>query len=105
MFCTTAPALPEGYALGMPNLCRKASGFTLVEMMTVLVVSAILITIAYPGFMATIRKSRRVEALDGLLRIQLEQERYRASNTGYGTLAQLGIDATTPGGFYTPVRH
>jgi type IV pilus assembly protein PilE len=68
----------------------KASGFSLIELMIVVAVVAILATIAYPSYQDHIRKSRRVEAQAVLIDIQLRQERYRANNTTYGTLEQIG---------------
>ncbi len=59
-------------------------------MITVTVV-AILAAIAYPSFTDGLRKSRRAEAIEGLLTMQLKQEEFRISNTSYsGTPSQVG---------------
>lgn len=69
--------------------------------MFVLVIVAILAGVAYPSYIDTVRKSRRGEAMDGLQRIQLAQERWRADHTSYGALTDLAIGGTTSGGYYT----
>jgi len=69
---------------------RAGSGFTLIELMIVVVVVAILASIAIPSFLEQTRKSRRAEAVSGLGEIALRQERWRANNPTYGTAAQIG---------------
>lgn len=78
-----------------------ARGFTLVEMLFALALLGTLVMLALPSFTDSVRKSRRAEALDALMQIQLAQERYRANHPTYGTLAQLAIGATTPSGYYS----
>ncbi|WP_372922085.1 type IV pilin protein [Roseovarius sp.] len=70
----------------------KALGFTLIELMIVVAVVAILAAIAYPSYQSYILKSQRADAHDALLRIQLEQERYRANNPQYADNSQLTQD-------------
>jgi len=72
----------------------KNKGFTLIEVMIVVVVVAILATIALPAYQDYVRQARRSDAMDALLLIQNLQERYRANNSTYGTLAQIGYDGT-----------
>ncbi|MGM0554714.1 MAG: type IV pilin protein [Pseudomonadota bacterium] len=69
----------------------KNTGFTLIEVMIVVAIVAILAVIAYPSYQNHILKSQRADAHDALLRIQLEQERWRANNPAYtGDLNDLG---------------
>ncbi|MFM5246429.1 type IV pilin protein [Aeromonas caviae] len=69
----------------------KQSGITLLELMVVVAVVAILAAVAYPSFTDGLHKSRRAEAIKGLLSMQLKQEEFRISNTSYsGTPAQVG---------------
>lgn len=82
-------------------LGRKATGFTLVELLVVIAVAGIVTALALPSFMSQIRKSRRSDAIDVVARVQQAQERWRASNPLYTTLANLGIAAASPGGYYT----
>ena len=67
----------------------KALGFTLIELMIVVAVVAILAAIAYPSYQSYILKSQRADAHDSLLRIQLEQERFRANNAQYANAGEL----------------
>ena len=69
----------------------KQSGITLLELMVVVAVVAILAAVAYPSFTDGLRKSRRAEAMKGLLTMQLKQEEFRISNTAYSTTpSQVG---------------
>lgn len=69
---------------------KRQSGFTLIEMMVVIIILAILIGIAYPAYNSQIRKGRRAEAQAGLQDLALLQEKWRTNDTDYGTLAELG---------------
>ena len=69
-------------------------GFTLIEMMVVVVILGILVSIAYPSYTSYLLKSRRAEAKSMLQEIQLRQEKYRANNSSYGSLSDLGWTQT-----------
>jgi len=69
--------------------------------MIVVAIVAILAAIAYPSYQNSIRLARRADAADGLLNLQGLQEKYRATNTTFGTLAQIGGLAASVDGFYT----
>ena len=73
-----------------PGLSKHQSGLTLLELMIVLVIVALLATIAWPGFAEHFQRVRRQDAITTLLRIQLQQEQWRAQDTDYATLAELG---------------
>lgn len=75
----------------------KQSGITLLELMVVVAVVAILAAVAYPSFTDGLRKSRRAEAIKGLLTMQLKQEEYRISNPGYVSPASFAADTTLLG--------
>ncbi|WP_018863113.1 type IV pilin protein [Thioalkalivibrio sp. ARh3] len=74
----------------MDQTKRRMAGFTLIEVMIVVVVIGILAAIAYPSYQNYILKSQRADAHDALLRIQLEQERWRANSDTYATMSELG---------------
>lgn len=79
-----------------------AAGFTLVELMIVVAIVAILAGIAYPSYMEYVRSSRRAEGQQALLRIQLEQEKWRANNNSYtASFTDLRLPNTSSEGNYT----
>ena len=82
----------------MMNTRKK--GFTLIEVTIVLGIIAILVAFAMPSFQDALRKSRRADAVDSILGIMQAQERWRANNTTYGTLAQLAYPAASKDGHY-----
>jgi type IV pilus assembly protein PilE len=82
---------------------HAARGFTLIELMIVVVVVAILGTVAFPAFRDQVRKSRRADAITSLNKIAQAQERWRANNAAYGSsLASTGLNVANPSsGYYT----
>ena len=76
-------------------------GFTLIELMIVVAVIGVLATIAYPSYTEYVIRSKRADAKAALLAVQMAQEKYRANNTTYGTLAQIGLSNTSSDGYYT----
>jgi len=79
---------------------RRARGFTLIESLVAVAVAGVLSSIAYPSVEAQLQRARRTDALVALLQAQLAEERYRANNAGYATLAELGLRDTSPSGHY-----
>ena len=87
---------------------RRLAGFTLIELMIAVVVLAIIVALALPSFLGSIRKGRRAEAFSALAAIQQAQERYRGNNPTYATTSELAaaspgavVSPTRPGGYYT----
>lgn len=80
---------------------RFMGGFTLIELMVAVTIVAIIAAIAYPSYLSHVTKSRRADAKVALNALQLSEEKYRASNSSYGTLANLNASSTTSGGYYT----
>ena len=68
----------------------KSKGFSLIELMIVIVIVSILAAIAIPSYREQVAKSRRAEAMRGLGDLLLRQERWRSNHTSYATYAQLG---------------
>jgi type IV pilus assembly protein PilE len=66
----------------MPKL-RIGPGFTLVELLVAVAVLGILFAVAAPLIVDQISKARRVDAMNALGRIQLEQAKFRASCPHY----------------------
>jgi type IV pilus assembly protein PilE len=75
---------------------RAVGGFTLIELMAVVVIVGILVAIAYPSFMAQVRKSRRAEAVSVTAQIQQGQERFRANCPCYAHSVTNAVSATCP---------
>jgi type IV pilus assembly protein PilE len=61
---------------------RTIAGFTLIELMTTILVGSILLAIAIPSYNAQTQKSRRTEAKTALLDLASREERY---NSTYNT--------------------
>ena len=75
-------------------------GFTIIEMMVVLLIISILAAVAYPRYNETIQRSYRAEGQAFLSEVAARQERYFAQNNHYiipdagadsSALSQLGL--------------
>jgi type IV pilus assembly protein PilE len=77
------------------RVARQDEGFTLIELMVVVVIATILISLAVPSYMTYIRQSRRTEAKTALLDIAGREESYFATNAVQytSTAANLGFAA------------
>ena len=86
-----------------PALSRSR-GFTLIELMIVLVVMAILVAIAYPSFVNIMIRNDRGDAREALAALQLAQERHRARESEYANthtaLTLPGAPGQSPKGLY-----
>lgn len=82
-------------------------GFSLVELMVVIVIASILMAIAIPSYKNSIRKSRRTDAKTALLDLAGREERYNSTVGGYTNVAaNLGYTTFSPppaigSGYYT----
>lgn len=74
---------------------RLARGFTLIELMVVVVVVAILAAIAIPNFLEQSRKGRRADAMRAVGEYQLAMERWRAENPSYANCSGVGCGSGT----------
>ena len=86
--------------LGKASGSRFVRGFTLVELMLVVAVAGVLSGVAYPSFMGQLQKIRRSDAFVSIMQMQAAQERWRANNPSYGSLADIAISSTSNGGHY-----
>jgi type IV pilus assembly protein PilE len=66
---------------------KTASGFTLIEVMTVVVILALLAVIAFPSYQEQVRKGKRAEGKAALLRAAQLQERSFTDNNRYADSA------------------
>jgi len=80
---------------------RAENGFSLLELMITISIVGILATLMFSSYKSHVLKSRRTDAVQTLLSMQLMQERYRSTNASYGTVAQIGSGTSTDNGLYT----
>ena len=75
---------------------NKQIGFTLMELMIVLVIVGILSSVAYPSYLNSVRQANRSEAIAELQGILAAQERYFLANKEYAmALSSLGFGGDT----------
>jgi type IV pilus assembly protein PilE len=82
----------------------KQKGFTLTELVVVVVIIGILAAIGLPSYRAYVLRSQRTEAKDALVRLASNQERFYLQNSTYtADLAALGFanGGMTDTGLYT----
>lgn len=78
-----------------------ARGFTLVEILVVVMIIGILAMIAVPAYNDSMRKSRRSDAMTALAAVQQAQERWRGSHSSYSTsFEELGVAGDSPSDYY-----
>jgi type IV pilus assembly protein PilE len=78
----------------------RVSGFTLVELMIVVVIATILLSIAVPSYMTQMRQSRRTEAKTALLDLAGREESYFSTNGSAYTNAAANLGYA---GFGVPI--
>ena len=72
----------------------------MIELLIVLVIAAILASIAWPAYQSQVLRGRRSDAMSALAAISQGQERWRSDNPAYSsTIADVG-PAVSPGGHY-----
>ena len=81
---------------------RRHGGFTLIELMIVVVIIGILASIAIPSYQNHVRGSQRTDGTTALMDLRMAQERWRANNPSYtndiGNL--VGVGAVSSEGRY-----
>ena len=87
--------------------CKRAAGFTLIEIMIVVAIVAILAAIAYPAYNRYGFRARRSDGQEFLLRVAAAEERYFTTYNTYTTSVTgspngLGFTGTSSNkGYYT----
>jgi len=82
----------------------REDGFTIIELMFVLVIIGILLALAYPSYVDYVRKSKRGEAQQLLMNWSVNQEIWRSNNPEYATTAQLPAPTHDDYVFTLPAR-
>lgn len=81
------------------RLNKAQGGFTLIEIMMVVVIMGILVTVALPTYQDSVRKARRSDGMQDLLELSARQARFYAQNSTYTTVintaAGLNLGRTT----------
>lgn len=79
----------------------KNKGFTLIEILVVVVIIGILISIAVPAYTQYVLRSRRADAVGGLSEASQILERCYTVNFSYNSANCPAIAAETTNGYYT----
>jgi type IV pilus assembly protein PilE len=75
---------------------NRTSGFTLVELMVVMAISAILASVAVPAYVNYKNRALQTEAVEALLRAKMDQEVFWTENNRYaGTVGMLSTFGNT----------
>ena len=74
---------------------RRVRGFTLLELMIVVIVIGVLATLAIPRFSRAVEKARQSEAYSNLGTLRLSEFRYRAEWSGFTTDLKI-LDVENP---------
>ena len=82
---------------------RPAAGFSLIEVMIVVVIVALLLSLAYPSYQEFLMKSRRTEAKELLYTAAQRQQQFFTMNDVYTTNAadDLEVSTSSSNGYYT----
>ena len=72
------------------NLCKK-QGFTIIELMIVLVILAVLLALAYPSYIDYVRKANRGDAQQLLLNWAVNQEIFRSNHACYANTSAPNV--------------
>jgi len=81
---------------------RQNHGFSLVELMVVVLIVVVLSMVALPSYQQYMLKSRRSDAITALSAVVQAQERWRSNNPTYASaFASLDLPNTSPNRHYT----
>lgn len=92
------PALPPpATASGPGHAGPGARGFTLLELLAALLILGVVIAVALPSYLDSVRKGRRSEAFAALADVQQRQERHRSNQPTYAVSLTDPRTAVPPG--------
>lgn len=87
--------------LAIKSQGKKARGFTLVELLVVVIVLGILSAVGLPNLLGQVAKGRQAEAVAILGQINRAQQAYRYENSAFARLNQLPISGINNARYYT----
>ena len=73
---------------------KRATGFTLLELMVVVIIVAILAAFAITAYQKQLRKSRRAEGKQILTELALAEERWRSNSVAYNATVTSLVNGT-----------
>ncbi len=76
---------------------RSKSGFTLLEIIIVVIIIGVLASLALPRFFRTVEYSRASEALNSLTALRGATERFYAARNTYAAVVLTSLDVEDPG--------
>ncbi|MEI5639128.1 MULTISPECIES: type IV pilin protein [unclassified Pseudoalteromonas] len=81
---------------------KISQGFTLIEVMIVVVIIGILAAVSYPNYTEYVKRGARADAMTILLDAANKQEQYFVDNRSYATdLSDIGVPGTSENGYFT----
>ena len=87
---------------GQTSCPVRGAGFTLVEVMLVMVISGLLAAIALAAYQTQLIKGRRVDAVNALSDVLHAQERWRSNRNSYAAaLSDLQLAPNSPAKLYS----
>jgi type IV pilus assembly protein PilE len=75
---------------------RAARGFTLIELMVVVVIVGILAAVAYPSYRDYVLRGQLVDGTTALSTFRAQMERFYQDNRTYATITSGGVTFTSP---------
>ncbi|GCL46384.1 type IV pilin-like G/H family protein [Microcystis aeruginosa] len=87
--------------LAIKSQGKKATGFTLVELLVVVIVLGVLTAVGLPNLLRQVAKGREAEAVAILGQINRAQQSYRLENPTFANLTQLPIRVNDTARYYS----
>lgn len=75
------------------SMRRRTFGFSLVELMAVMVILALMLALALPAYHGQVVRAKRVQGQAALLKLMQQQERYYSQNNRYLAFSAASEDA------------
>lgn len=70
---------------------NRITGISLIELLITVAILGVVMSIAIPSYENSLLTSRRTEALNELLKLQMNQESYRLENSSYASSSNITL--------------